>query len=60
MIKILIASVVAALLAMTFMEKQVALKGELKNLPEETQQQLNAIIQKNEEARKDALKDVNI
>ncbi len=60
MIKILVAGVIAALLAMTFMEKQVAVKGKLQNLPADTQQQLNDIIKKNEQVRKDKLKEMGL
>mgnify|MGYP000476109453 CR=1 FL=1 len=60
MIKILVAGVIAALLAMTFMEKQVTVKGKLKNLPADTQQQLNAIIKENEQVRDDKLKEMGL
>jgi len=60
MIKILIAGVIAALLAMTLMEKQVGQKGELKDLPKQTAAQLDAIIKKNEQARQEKLKEMGL
>ena len=60
MIKFLIAGVIAALLAMTFMEKQVGQKGELKDLPQQTAEQLDAIIKKNERLREEKLKEMGL
>ncbi len=60
MIRILIAGVIAALLAMTLMEKQQTKTADIKNLPAETQEQLNAIMQKNEEQKEKALKELGL
>ncbi len=60
MIRILIAGVIAAVLAMTMMEKQHTKEAKIINKVEETQQQLDDIFKKNQEKREDQLKDLGL